>query len=75
MPGYFQVRDYRRHWTPVHLDFVVPELEAAIDRSQRAGARGGIQVFAWGRMALMSDPFGNGFCFVQWIAEGYDAVS
>ena len=72
-----QVRDYRRHWTPVHLDFVVPELQAAVDRAVRAGAKieGGVQVFSWGRMATMSDPFGNGLCLVQWIDGGYDAVS
>ncbi|MGQ0547253.1 MAG: VOC family protein, partial [Betaproteobacteria bacterium] len=26
-------RDYRRHWTPVHLDFVVDDLEAAMARA------------------------------------------
>ena len=72
-----QVRDYRRHWTPVHLDFVVPELQPAVDRAVRAGAKieGGVQVFSWGRMATMSDPFGNGLCLVQWTDGGYDAVS
>src|SRR5437899_1621219 len=31
------VRDYRRHWTPVHLDVVVNDLVAAVQRAQRAG--------------------------------------
>src|SRR5215510_7018982 len=31
-------RDYRRHWTPVHLDFVVPALEPAMERAAAAGA-------------------------------------
>ena len=69
-----EVRDYRRHWTPVHLDFVVADIDAAVARAVRSGAttEGGIQLFAWGRMAVMSDPFGNGFCLVQWIGRGYD---
>ena len=33
-----EVRRYRRHWTPVHLDFVVSELEAAVSRAIEAGA-------------------------------------
>ena len=31
------VRDYRRHWTPVHLDVVVDDLMAAVQRAQSAG--------------------------------------
>lgn len=31
-------RRYTRHWTPVHLDFVVRELEAAVNRAITAGA-------------------------------------
>jgi predicted enzyme related to lactoylglutathione lyase len=70
-------RSYRRHWTPVHLDFVVAALEPAVERAVQAGARaeGPIQSFDWGRQALMSDPFGNGFCLVQWRGGGYDAVA
>ena len=68
-----QLRDYRRHWTPVHLDFVVADLDAAVDRALRAGAigEGAIESFSWGRIAMMSDPFGNGFCLIQWIGSGY----
>lgn len=70
-----QVRTYRRHWTPVHLDFVVAEMEAAVERALSAGAKieGQVLVFSWGRLAQMSDPFGNGFCFVEWKGRGYDA--
>jgi predicted enzyme related to lactoylglutathione lyase len=72
-----EVRSYRRHWTPVHLDFVVAALEPAVERAVQAGAKpeGPIQSFAWGRQALMSDPFGNGFCLLQWIGRGYDGVA
>src|SRR5215831_11815203 len=34
-----QQRDFARHWTPVHLDFVVPKIEPAVARAQNAGAR------------------------------------
>lgn len=74
--GIADLRSYQRHWTPVHLDIVVADLDPAVERAVRAGARmeGAIQAFEWGRLALMSDPFGNGFCFVQWLGRGYDAV-
>ena len=70
------VRSYRRHWTPVHLDCVVDAIESAVERARAAGAsvEGPIRTFEWGRLALMSDPFGNGFCFVQWTGGGYDDV-
>jgi hypothetical protein len=34
-----QRRDYQRHRTPLHLDFVVDEIEAAVQRAVLAGAR------------------------------------
>ena len=70
-------RDYGRHWTPVHLDFAVEDLEAAVAQARAAGAgqEGAISDHAWGRMALMSDPFGHGFCLLQWKGGGYDEVT
>lgn len=60
-------RDYRRHWTPVHLDFETADVDAAVAKAVAAGAKleGGIQAFPGGRFATLSDPFGNGFCLVQ----------
>jgi predicted enzyme related to lactoylglutathione lyase len=60
-------RRYRRHWTPVHLDFVVVDLDAAIAQAEAAGAKveTPIRTAAWGRIAVLSDPFGNGFCILQ----------
>lgn len=77
VPGASLSRDYQRHWTPVHLDFVVPELEVATDRAIAAGARleGPVQSFVWGRQACLSDPFGHGFCLLQWQGGGYDGVA
>lgn len=66
-------RDYLRHWTPVHLDFVVDDLEIAVQTARDAGAvqEGGIQYFNGGRFATMSDPFGNGFCLLQLAGGSY----
>jgi predicted enzyme related to lactoylglutathione lyase len=68
-----QRRDYRRHWTPVHLDFVVADLDSALTRALEAGARceEPPQDHAYGRLALLSDPFGHGFCLLQWHGRGY----
>ena len=30
----FQTRDYRRHWTPVHIDLVVEDVRAATAQAQ-----------------------------------------
>jgi predicted enzyme related to lactoylglutathione lyase len=75
--GISQRRDYARHWTPVHLDFVVPDIEAAVDRARRAGAvlESDVTTQRWGRIALMADPFGNGFCLVQFVGRGYDEIA
>jgi predicted enzyme related to lactoylglutathione lyase len=72
-----QRRRYDRHWTPVHLDFVVAEMESAVQKAVSAGARleAPIATHAWGRLALMADPFGNGFCFVQFLGRGYDEIA
>ena len=72
-----QARDYARHWTPVHLDFIVPDIESALERARRAGAviESDVTSHQWGRIALMADPFGNGFCLIQFIGRGYDEVA
>jgi predicted enzyme related to lactoylglutathione lyase len=72
-----QVRDYRRHWTPVHIDVIVTDLRAAVQRAQAAGAtlEGDIQVQAWGSMANMADPFGHGFCLLEFRGRGYDEIA
>jgi predicted enzyme related to lactoylglutathione lyase len=71
-----QGRDYRRHWTPVHLDFVVTDVDAAIERVRAGGGTldRPIQERAWGRMANIADPFGNGFCLLEFRGRGYDAM-
>ncbi len=76
-PETSQQRDYLRHWTPVHLDFVVSDILAGIDRAERAGAKleGSRQTFNWGHIATFADPFGHGFCLIEFIGRGYDEIS
>ena len=70
-------RSYGRHWTPVHLDFEVEDIESAVSRAVATGAilETEIQTFSWGRIATLSDPFGHGFCLLQFIGKGYDEVA
>ena len=70
------IRSYERHWTPVHLDFVVQNIEPAVEKAERAGAKleKGIQEHVYGRLALMSDPFGHGFCLLEFKGKGYDEI-
>jgi len=77
VPGSGDKRRYERHWTPVHLDFVVDDVEQARERAQAAGAtlESGIESHAWGRLALLADPFGNGFCLLQFTGRGYDEIA
>ncbi len=76
-PGAPDARRYGRHWTPVHLDFVVDDVEAAVARAVAAGARleGEIDTAVWGRMANLADPFGHGFCLLQFLGRGYDEIA
>ena len=73
-PGSSLQRDYKRHWTPVHLDFIVEDIGAAVKQAVSAGAvkEGETNSFAWGTLATMSDPFGNGFCLLAFAEGGYD---
>lgn len=75
-PTTSSVREYRRHWTPVHLDFTVTDLNAVVERARAAGATldRDIQERPWGRMANLSDPFGHGFCLLEFRGRGYDEV-
>ena len=61
---------------PGHLDFVLTDLEARVRRAQDAGAflEREIQVREWGRMANMTDPFGNGFDLIEFAPAGYDRI-
>lgn len=68
------VRDYARHWTPVHMDFVVEDLVAAAKRALDAGAvRQGEQAdWKGSRCITFADPFGHGFCLIAFDGESYE---
>ena len=70
-------RDYRRHWTPVHLDIVVDDIDQAVARATKAGAslEAPVKSSVWGKLALMADPFGHGFCLIQFLGRGYDEIA
>jgi predicted enzyme related to lactoylglutathione lyase len=72
-----QRRDYRRHWTPVHLDFAVTDLPRAVERAKAAGAslEQDVETKPWGRIAMFADPFGNGFCLLEFLGRGYDEIA
>ncbi len=55
-------RDYRRHWTPIHLDLVVDDIDEAVTRALAAGGKldREIQRGPKGGLANVSDPSGNG---------------
>ena len=60
-------RDYRRHWTPVHLDFTVDDIDEAVKRAVDAGGKleGEIQHGPKGGLANLVDPAGNGVDLVS----------
>lgn len=72
-----QMRDYARHWTPVHLDVVVDDADRAVDLAVAAGARleDPAVSHAWGRIAHLSDPYGHGICILQFLGRGYEELT
>jgi predicted enzyme related to lactoylglutathione lyase len=70
-------RRYHRHWTPVHLDFVVADVDSAVAAAVAAGATldDPAATHAWGRIAHLADPFGNGFCLIEFRGRGYDEIA
>lgn len=70
-------RDYGRHWSPVHLDVVVDDLDAALIRAIAAGAiqEGVVRETVWGRIVQLADPFGHGWCLLQFLGRGYDEIA
>ena len=69
-------RSYDRHWTPVHLDFVVDNIEEAITKLKAHGGILEVPVSdrVWGRIAGLSDPFGHGIDLLEFSGRGYDEI-
>lgn len=70
------LRRYDRHWTPIHPDVVVEDLDGALARAVAAGAvvEHPPRDAPYGRIAMLADPFGHGLCLIQFNASGYDAL-
>lgn len=70
-------RRYSRHWTPLHLDVIVEDIDVALARAMKAGAQaeGPLRDANWGRIVLLADPFGHGICLVEFSARGYDVIA
>jgi predicted enzyme related to lactoylglutathione lyase len=66
-------RRYDRHWCPVHIDFVVEEIDKATERVTRAGGRRESECVEWrgSKCITFSDPFGNGFCLIAFDNDTY----
>ena len=69
-------RNYARHWTPVHLDFIVEDLDVTIALLTALGGTldRPVKQREYGRIANMADPFGNGFDVIEFSAAGYNGV-
>lgn len=70
-------RRYSRHWTPVHVDFVVEDLDQATKRVINAGAKRESECISWrnSKCITFSDPSGNGFCLIEFENETYSEES
>lgn len=68
------VRELGRHWTPVHIDFVVDDIDAAIARALQAGAVRESERIDWrgSKCVTFADPFGHGFCLIEFSGDGYE---
>jgi predicted enzyme related to lactoylglutathione lyase len=72
-----QSRIYSRHWTPVHLDVVVDDIDAAVLRAMDAGAHleSPARTAPYGKIAMLADPFGHGLCLIEFAGRGYDEIA
>ncbi len=66
-------REFGRHWTPIHLDFIVDDVDKAVERALAAGGRldgeirrNQVEPIGWrSDIANLSDPAGNGVDLLQ----------
>jgi len=62
----YVVREYERHWTPVHLDFICDNVDELVEKILELGGKHeGGERGDWGSIAFCADPFGNGFCVIN----------
>lgn len=66
LPHGAATRTYERHWTPVHLDFEVSNVDELVSKViTQGGLHEGGESGEWGKIAHCADPFGHGFCLIQ----------
>jgi predicted enzyme related to lactoylglutathione lyase len=67
-------RELGRHWTPVHVDFVVDDIGEAVARALAAGAKRESECIEWrgSKCVSFSDPIGHGFCLIEFSGDGYE---
>jgi len=72
-----QPRSYDRHWTPVHLDVAVDDIDDALARALKAGAKleHDVSATGYGKIAILADPFGHGLCLIEFIGRGYEEIT
>ncbi len=59
-------RDYSRHWTPVHLDFIVDDINPICIAIEKFGGTVEKNTFLEiAGLANCADPFGNGFEIIR----------
>jgi predicted enzyme related to lactoylglutathione lyase len=70
-------RNYQRHWCPIHFDIVVQNIDDALADTLGVGAKleEDVRTAEWGKIAILSDPFGNGFCLIEFVNSGYDEIA
>ena len=72
-PAPNNARSFGRHWTPVHVDFVVDDIDYAVARASAAGAKRESERIDWrgSKCVTFSDPFGHGFCLIEFAGGSY----
>ncbi len=59
-------RSFDRHWSPVHLDFLIGNVKGTVARIvESGGSCEGGEKGDWGEIAYCAVPFGNGFCVIR----------
>jgi predicted enzyme related to lactoylglutathione lyase len=65
-------RDCQRHWTPIHLDFHVDDIDTVVERAIAAGGKLDREIQRntdGSAMANLADPSGNGIDVVQLVKK------
>ena len=59
------------------LDIIVDKIEVALSRAEAAGAvvEQAVRTEAWGKIAVLADPFGHGLCLIEFLNRGYDEIA